>query len=131
MRPILLVENSPARIAVFEEWVPEGFRLVPVTTGNVALGVLRRDAGSVYAGVMLDFDLDKVSGCEMRTGRTAAEAVIRYVDKGVPILIHSMNPAGASEMRTLLSEAGFDTTRVPFSKLSERRFLEWVSELES
>ena len=53
----LLVEDDPDRIARFTAWCPPDARLVVARGGGRALGLLERDPGRVYAGLLLDHDL--------------------------------------------------------------------------
>ena len=56
---LLLIEDSDERLELFQRWIPPGFRLVSVRSAGRALRVLEVDAGRVYAGILLDHDLDQ------------------------------------------------------------------------
>ncbi|WP_292977744.1 hypothetical protein, partial [Nitrosomonas sp.] len=53
---LLLIEDSPARIEQFRQWVPESMVLVTVTSAGRAIGILQRSDPFDYAGIMLDHD---------------------------------------------------------------------------
>lgn len=134
MLRILLVEDDPERIALFTAWSPLDVRLVVARGGGRALGLLERDPGRVYAGLMLDHDLpgQAVNDIERNvTGTQVSHCIQRYVLPDVPVLIHSMNPAGARRMAGFLTTAGFDVTVIPMAKMDECCFLAWLDTVRS
>lgn len=54
---ILIVEDDDERVAKFRSWLPETMRIVHARSAGSAIGILQRDKGRVYAGIMLDHDL--------------------------------------------------------------------------
>jgi CheY-like chemotaxis protein len=56
---ILLIEDNPIRIALFQNWLPAEVRLLVVSSAGKAEGLLLRDRGRVYAGILLDNDLQE------------------------------------------------------------------------
>ncbi len=86
------------------------------------------DAGSVYSGIMLDFDLDPIVRNDHRTGMDVAKAIIKHVNNDVPVLVHSMNPGGSNEATTALSGAEFHVVQTPFRKLKRSAFLDWLDD---
>ena len=69
------------------------YRGAKAETGR-ALGILRRDPGRVYAGIVLDHDLQGQIASEadrFLTGQDVVRAILRYVSPDVPVLVHSMN----------------------------------------
>jgi len=129
MLRLLLVEDDPERIARFTAWSPPDVRLVVVRGGGRALGLLERDPGRVYAGLLLDHDLpaQAVNDAERNvTGTEVARGIRRHVDPEIPILIHSMNATGARRMATPLITAGFEVSVIPMAELTQERFLAWL-----
>ena len=56
---LLLIEDDSERIEQFRAWLPEDARLVVAMSAGRAIGTLQRDGRGVYAGVMLDHDLQQ------------------------------------------------------------------------
>ncbi len=129
---ILLIEDDATRIALFEQWLPVDMRLVVASSTGKAMGVLSRDRGRVYAGILLDHDLQEQAITQMDrhlSGSDLIKVIIRNVSKDVPVLVHSMNVSRGPLMADRLAGAGFMVTRIPMSVLSRRAFLEWVAEV--
>jgi hypothetical protein len=57
MTRILIIEDDANREARLKSWLPAEVRAVVATSPGKAIGILRRDSGVVYAGIVLDFDL--------------------------------------------------------------------------
>jgi len=132
MLKILIIEDDNSRIKYFDLWLPPNYRIVPVTSAGSALGTIKRDHGFVYAGICLDHDLQEQTKTEKDyylSGTTVVSSLIRYMDKRIPILVHSMNPTRAPLMVTKLKSAGFDDVlRIPMGELTRTRFQEWLEE---
>jgi CheY-like chemotaxis protein len=129
MLRLLLVEDDAERITLFTAWSPPDVRLVVARGGGRALGLLERDPGRIYAGLLLDHDLpgQAVNDAERNvSGTQVAHCIQRYVHPDVPVLIHSMNPAGARRMAGFLTSAGFDVTVIPMAEMTEGRFVAWL-----
>ena len=56
---LLLVEDDSDRVEIFRSWVPAGVHIVWARSAGAAIGLARRDRGSVYGGVLLDHDLQQ------------------------------------------------------------------------
>ena len=126
---LLVVEDSEARMELFREWIPEGFRATFVRSAGRAMKVLELDAGRVYAGILLDHDLDQAVADDSElvlTGRQVVDRLVRVVDRNVPVMIHSVNLLGARMMEQTLVAHGFDVTRVSFFQLDENRLVRWL-----
>lgn len=129
---ILVVEDNAERIACFRAWKPENVHFVLATSPGPALGIIRRDRGLVYAGVMLDHDLVEQSVCTSEiefSGTQVATAIVENFSYEIPILIHSMNEAKASTMAKKLISTSFSVTRIPMAVLTEQRLHEWLAEV--
>jgi len=127
---LLIVEDSAERERLFREWIPDDFRVTFVKSAGRAMKVLELDAGRVYAGILLDHDLDQAVAIESElqlSGRQVVERMVRLIDPDVPVLIHSVNPLGARMMEQSLVEHGFDVTRVPFFQLDRQRLGRWLA----
>lgn len=130
---ILVIEDDNSRIKYFNLWLLPGFRIVPTTSAGSALGLLQRDKGRQYAGICLDHDLQgqtKTDKDRDLSGTTVVQSVIRYMDKEIPILVHSMNPKRAPVMVNMLISSGFDdVTRMPMGDMTRTFFQEWLEKV--
>ena len=45
---LLLIEDDPIRIALFQKWLPAEARLVVASSAGKVVGSLKRDRGRVY-----------------------------------------------------------------------------------
>jgi len=128
---ILIVEDDPDRAATLQNWLPQDVRPVVVTSAGKAMGVLARDRGNVYAGILLDHDLQQQTAARSDlylSGEQVAEAIIRYVAKNVPILVHSVNVQRAPVMVGKLEAAGFWVTRIPMDELQKEKLEAWLED---
>jgi CheY-like chemotaxis protein len=129
---ILIVEDDPDRIEKFRSWLPKDVRTNVVTSAGKAMGVLKRDPGRVYDGIMLDHDLQRQAVNKVDRSLSASDlvdSIIHCVSKDVPILIHSTNVTEAPFMAARLESARFWVTRIPMSALTQKRLLDWVVEV--
>jgi len=129
---ILMVEDDPKRAEKLAAWMSRDVRLVVVTSVGKAIGLLKRDRGNVYAGMMLDHDLHEqaVLGTDLKlTGKHVADAIIQYISRNVPILVHSGNIAEAPILKKQLLQAGFDVTQIPMFQLKKEALNEWVEDV--
>ena len=126
---LLIVEDNQERLDLFQKWIPQEFRLTCARSAGRALEILRLDSGRVYAGLLLDHDLDQdvAAASELQlSGRQVAERITRLINPDVPVLIHSVNPLGARMMHQLLEAHGFYVTRIPFFHLDQQRLQRWL-----
>jgi len=126
---ILIIEDDPAREEKLCSWVPVDMKAVIARSAGTAIGILKRDRGKVYAGIVLDHDLDQRPASEtdrFMCGKDVADAIIVNVSKDIPILIHSINESQAPVMQTTLEEAGFAVERIPMDILTRESFNEWL-----
>lgn len=129
---LLIVEDNISRVDSFRHWCPEPFRIVWAKSAGVALGVLERDRGSVFSGILLDHDLFEatVTNTDIHLcGMDIAQSIITNIYRDVPILIHSMNHDQASLMQRRLNQAGFSVTRLPMSMLNQDLFFAWLQDI--
>jgi CheY-like chemotaxis protein len=118
---VLVVEDNDARFDQLRTWFPGNIRVVRAKGGGDALGILARDSGDAYAGIMLDYDLHQsLRGAREVKGADVARFIARKVQSDTPILVHSMNPAGRVEIVQILKAAGFSLTCVPMEELSRQ-----------
>jgi len=128
---ILIVEDNEKRAQRLLSWLPEDVRTVVAKSAGRALGIIQRDRGDVYAGILLDHDLGEQAAADsdrFLTGMDIVDAIARNVSKHVPILVHSMNFAWAPVMVSKLTKAGFDVTRVQMDNLTKEWLQEWMEE---
>ena len=126
---ILVVEDDSLRVEKIKSWVPSDIIISNVTDAGVAMAQIKADRGWIYAGIMLDHDLEKqlkVASSARLTGSELINIIIHYIDKNVPVLVHSMNPGMAPVMVRRLESAGFDVTRIPMTELTKEKFNDWV-----
>jgi CheY-like chemotaxis protein len=129
---VLMVEDNEIRAQRLQSWLPEDVRTVVASSVGRALGVLQRDRGDVYAGILLDHDLGQqaaVSSDRYMTGMDVVDAIIMNIAKHVPILVHSMNLTWAPVMVSRLTSAGFWVTRVQMDNLTEEWLHEWMEDV--
>jgi hypothetical protein len=122
----------------------KGFHNLPVGVGDkglgadddrsagLAVGVLQRDKGRVYAGILLDHDLQEQRITESDrhfSGMDAVQAIIGNISRQIPILVHSMNQTRSPIMVEQLKGAGFEVTQMPMAQLTERLFKEWLEDV--
>ena len=127
---ILIIEDDPDREEKLRSWLPAGMIAVTARSAGTAMGILKRDKGKVYAGIMLDHDLDKSPVCETDLklcGQDVVKLIIGNISKKVPILIHSCNPSEAPVMHSLLEKAGFAVERISMNDLTEESFKDWLT----
>ena len=114
---ILIVEDNPHRINQFKEWKPKDINLVFVTSAGPALGLIQRDKGYIYAGVMLDHDLveQHVSESESNlSGSQVTNLIIECFSYETYVLIHSMNASKGFSMQSKLENADFNVIKIKF-----------------
>ena len=129
---ILIIEDDTAREERIKSWLPDDVRPVVATSAGAAIGTLRLDSGFVYAGVMLDHDLQDRRATEldaMLSGRDVVDSVIEHLSRDVMILVHSVNEYGAASMIKNLRNAGFDVVRNSMDTLTENDLHAWVDEV--
>jgi len=101
------------------------------SSAGTALGILQRDRGTVYGGILLDHDLQKRTITQMDkslSGTQVIEAIISNVSPDVPILIHSTNSSGSAVMMARLIEEGFSVAREPMDTLDKNFFMKWLEQ---
>ena len=128
---LLLVEDNAGRVENFRAWLPTWARLVWAQSAGQALGLIRRDQGHVYGGVLLDHDLAERAVTDddaSRNGSDVALALIEHFSPDIPVLIHSTNHTQIPRVYRQLEERGFWVTRIPFYDLTEAQFLTWLQE---
>lgn len=128
----MIIEDDANREARLKSWLPADVRVVMATSAGKAIGILRRDSGAVYAGIVLDFDLQlrRATASDLHlSGRHVVLAIIEYVSRDVQILVHSENTSQRPLMVHSLRLAGFDVTKIPMHLLSAGRFCAWLGEL--
>ncbi len=128
---LLIVEDNEEREACFREWLPEDVRIVLARSAGQAIGAIERDAGAVYGGILLDYDLTeqcRTDTDKRLSGRHVVEAICRHVSRDVPILMHSMNLWQSPGMVERLRAEGFEVTRIPMRELTAEDLVRWVDE---
>ena len=129
---LLLIEDDPMRIALFQNWLPDDIRLVAASSAGKAIGILQRDRGRIYAGILLDHDLQEqiiTDTDRLLSGSDLTKIIIRNISRDVPVLVHSMNAIRGPLMAEALKAAGFPVTRIPMSCLTRNCFLDWLEEV--
>ena len=126
---LLLVEDMAPRHKFFVENTPKPFKIVWARSGGAALNILAKDEPDTYAGLLLDFDLYEqgyVLADRKTDGGKVAEVIAQRVFNDIPVLVHSMNPRGATRIVDTLSHAGFPVTRIPFAEMTAEKYATWL-----
>ena len=55
----LLIEDNLDRITKIKSWIPAQVRCVVANSAGKAIGILQRDCGRLFAGILLDHDLNE------------------------------------------------------------------------
>lgn len=129
---LLIVEDNAERIAKLRSWLPQDVVTVVATSAGRAIGIMHRDRGRTYAGILLDHDLQESVVTDADKGLSGGDvlkSLIAHISRDVPILVHSMNPFQGPAMAERLERAGFYVTRIPMSELSLEKFQEWLEEV--
>jgi hypothetical protein len=128
---LLLIEDDLGRVQDFRAWLPPWAKLVWSQSAGGALGVIRRDVGRVYGGVLLDHDLAQramTEDDESLSGTDVALALVEHFSPDIPILIHSTNRVQVPRVARQLEDKGFWVTRIPFYDMTEQLFIAWLDE---
>ena len=128
---MLVIEDNPERVELFRSWAAGNAQIIWARSGGAALGLIRRDSGNVYGGVLLDHDLHEQAMTEADlnlSGTQVAEALIQHFSFEIPVLVHSTNQVQAPLVVSRLEHAGFWVTHIPMYHLTGGAFGEWLSE---
>ena len=128
---LLLIEDDIGRVQEFRAWLPPWARLVWAQSAGAAIGLIRRDHGHVYGGILLDRDLAQravTEADESLSGSDVAMALMDNFSIEIPILIHSTNQVQVPRVARQLTAKGFWVTRLPFYDMNEGAFLAWLEE---
>ncbi len=129
--PILIVEDDDSRVERFNEWLPPVFRLAHCRTGGAALGLLARSGPWDFAGVMMDFDLDKqVMTDPYVDGEQVLDEVLLRLDRSTNLLVHSANTEAADRM-TANARGSNPTVRIDYSYMDAWHFRAWLGDVWS
>ena len=129
---LLIIEDNPQRIALFNQWMPTDIKPVFAKSAGRAIGLLQRDCGRVYAGIMLDCDLHEQPVLESERWLTTNNFIPLVVDsicRDTPVLVHSMNVHRAPPLVRELENAGFWVTRIPMADLTRDLFEDWLEDV--
>lgn len=130
---LLVIEDDDERVALFRSWLPDDVIIVVARSAGSAIGILQRDRGKVYAGILLDHDLQIQRLTESDryfSGMDAVQAIINNISRDVPILVHSMNQTRAPVMVERLKVGGFkNVIQLPMAHVTERLFKEWFEDV--
>jgi len=80
---ILIIEDDPDRVEKLCSWLPADVIAVTARSAGTAMGVLKRSKGKVYAGIMLDHDLEKRPVCETDL-RLCGQDVVHLIVENIP-----------------------------------------------
>ena len=130
---ILIIEDDSKCISQIEKWLPSDFQGVFVKSVGREIGLLERDNyrdnGHIYAGIMLDHDLQQqvATGADQDlSGSTVIKSIIRHMSVDIPVLVHSRNLKRAIHMEGKLSDEGFIVTRIPMDQMDKDLFRKWL-----
>lgn len=126
---ILVIEDNIERQDSIRSIIPADIRIVFASSAGRAIGILNRDRGNVYSGLMLDHDLQEQSSSDpdpFLCGADVVESIIKNIYPPIPILVHSMNRYQRSQMASALREAGFDVSVTPMDQLTSEGMQDWI-----
>jgi hypothetical protein len=136
---LLIVEDDERRVEYFKRWNQKAnhpdrvaaveFRFVWARSAGAAIGIIKRDKGDVYDGILLDYDLDQqqlTATEKLFTGKHVVDAVIDNISKNVPILVHSTNPKEGPKMAERLQGAGFSVESLPYNIIERGPYYDWL-----
>jgi hypothetical protein len=129
---ILIIEDDAERTERICSWLPDYVRPVVVTSAGKAIGLLNRDRGKVYSGIMMDHDLQEQAVTERDkslSGTDLVNSIIHNISKDVPIFIHSGNIKDGPAMEKRLESSDFWVTRVPMFRLNKETLLKWIEDV--
>lgn len=129
---VLIVDDNAERRAALARYVGPSATIVECDTAGGAMGLLRRDRGAVYGGIMLDYDLGDRKGAgggPFLSGEDVADALCDYMDRTVLIFVHSNSKTHTPALASRLRQAGFTVERVAFDDITEKIIREWVDEV--
>ncbi len=78
---ILIVEDDSDRLWEIKSWMPPDVVVSNVTDAGAAIDLIKRDRGRVYAGIMLDHDLQeqlKVASSMYLSGNDVGHYPLHY-----------------------------------------------------
>ena len=128
---LLIIEDDYERERVLKSWLTPDVKTVVAGSAGRAIGIPMRDRGSVYAGILLDHDLQgrmATTTDQYLDGKDIVNVIVKNISKNVPILVHSMNVTQAPVMVHRLEKDGFYVTRIPMANLTKERLQVWVGE---
>ncbi len=131
---ILIIEDDDERTRIIRSWLPSDVKTVIASSAGRAIGILERDRGNVYAGILLDHDLQGrivTTTDHYLDGKDIVNVIVKNIAKDVPILIHSMNTTYAPVMAERLEHDGFSVSRIPMANLTRERLTEWIEEVRA
>ena len=127
---ILIVEDDEVRVSRIREWLPPDVLLVWAKSAGTAIGMIKRDGGQTYGGIMLDHDLfqKRITQFDYQhNGKDVVQAVVQNIDPDVPVFVHSTNVSEGPRMAQVLAGAGFAVEKTPFNTLTKNIFDDWIS----
>lgn len=126
---ILVVEDRESRVKALRSWSPPDTRIVWAKSAGSAIGIIKRDPGRVYDGIMLDHDLNEQGMTQhegLYSGKHVVKAILQQIENDVPVFVHSANASGGPAMAEMLRGEGFDVQQVPMGQLTSERFQVWL-----
>ncbi len=129
---ILIIEDNTQREELLCSWIPPDVRVVFARSAGRAIGILERDRGRVYSGIVLDHDLREKAATEADrylSGQDLVDRIICSLSKDVPILVHSVNASQGWVMVVRLQEQGFNVTHIPMTLLTAQAFADWMGKV--
>lgn len=130
---ILIVEDNVERTELLKTWLPKDIVPVVAKSAGSAIGMIRRDKGYVYAGLMLDHDLQEniVTQADISlNGMNVVDAIIRYIPIDIPIFIHSTNVSQGPAIAKRLEKYNYFTMQISMNQLTKRILRKWLDEVK-
>ena len=128
---LLVIEDDPERVELFRRWTSKDIHIVWARSAGTALGLIRRDPGHVYGGIMLDHDLQQQAMTEddlTLSGTDVARLIVQCISHDIPILVHSTNQTQAIGVVKQLEHSGFWVEHIPMYNLTKSQFQQWMED---
>lgn len=122
-------------MAAIKEWARRAagdVHVVWASSAGLAIGILRRERGRGFDGVLVDHDLtqaNRTSVDDLLSGKDVANAMAEHLDRDIPVFVHSGNRLEAPRLAAQLMSAGFGVTYIPFEVMTYGDLETWLEEV--
>lgn len=125
---ILFLDDDPNRISAFKSNVPSAF---VTTTAEDMIELLQKHKDERIDYVFLDHDLGGEVYVDSEREDTGMEVVRHMVNDHTydvnTVVVHTMNPAGATNMISALKSKDYHVFQLPFGTMAFKNFLDAIT----